>query len=290
MKAGRLAATSVALVILANTAASGQPPKLGVLLARLSAYLSTYEQQMSAIVADEYYRQDYVVIAPDFDRTRTRILQSDYAFLRMPGELAWLGLRDTYAVDGVSVRDRDARLEGMLSIASTDAIRQARVIAAENARYNIGDLERTINIPTLAVGLLLPQHRKRFRFSLEGEEPVAGRRLMKLNFLEHRRPSIIRSREGRDQPVRGSAWLDAATGSLHRTLLEVDTMRGRLIINTQITVDYTPEDRLGILVPRQMHERYVQPLDRTRRGFTIDATASYTNYRRFQTSGRIVNE
>ena len=287
MRAGRFAMT-VAVVLCAATAASGQTPKLDVLLAQLTSYLAIYEQQMSAIVADEFYLQEHLIIEPDFDRARTRILQSDYAFLRMPGELAWLGLRDTYAVDGVPIRERDARIEGILSSPSKNAIREARVIAEENARYNIGDLERTINIPTLAVGLLFPQHRQRFKFSLAGEETIDGRRLAKVDFLEHRRPSVIRTREGRDQPARGTVWLDASAGAVHRTLLEVDTMRGRLIITTQIVVDYARDERLGMLVPRQMVERYNQPLDRTLRGFNIDATASYSNYRRFQTSGRVV--
>jgi hypothetical protein len=288
MTAGRAAAACVGLVVFASTAVHGDAPKLDVLLTRLSSYLADYEQQMSAVVADEYYRQEFVEMEADFDRTHTRVLQSDFAFMRIPGELVWLGLRDTYAVDSKPVRDRDGRLEVMLSGAGKDALRQARRIAEENARYNLGDLPRTINIPTLAIGLLLPQHRRRFTFRLAGEETIGNTRVVRVDFQERQRPSVIRSREGGDQPASGAAWLDPSTGGVHRTQLDVGTIRARLVVNTRIVVDYARDERLDMLVPRQMTERYDQPLDRSFRGFTIEATATYMNYRRFQTSGRLV--
>jgi len=49
-----------------------------------------------------------------------------------------------------------------------------------------------------------------------------------------------------------------------------------------IVVDYGMEPRLGIWVPVKMTESYRMPDE------TLEAVASYSNYRRFETSVRVV--
>ena len=52
-----------------------------------------------------------------------------------PDSRRWVGYRDTFEVDGKPVRDRDERLERLLS---DGAVGQAARIAEQNARFNLG--------------------------------------------------------------------------------------------------------------------------------------------------------
>ena len=106
---------SVAFVLLASTIAAqpstvnltvtrdGGPRQLEAALDRLSAYLVAYEPALSALVAEESFVQETI------GRMRTtpaerRVLVSDVAFMRLPGEGPWLGYRDVRRVNAAWVR------------------------------------------------------------------------------------------------------------------------------------------------------------------------------------------
>ena len=287
MTRGRLA-TCIATVLAATTGLLAQAPKLDDVLARLSTYLSQYEDRLSAVVAEEAYEQQYQHTEPPLstELTEHRSLTSDFVFLTVSGDLAWMGFRDTFAVDGEAVRDRDERLQSILSTGRADALTQAYRIASDNARYNLGSVTRTINIPTFALGLLEEKNRFRFRVRQTGTKAFDGRLLTRLEFRETRRPSIIRGVEGGDQPATVTALVDPDSGTVRRTVVEVTAARTRL--TTTITVDYREDASMDLLVPHEMLESHVALTRPGAPGFRIDGKAVYTNYRRFQTSARIV--
>ena len=260
---------------------SAQQPSLRDVLSRLDAYLQQYEQTLASVVAEEQYSQSMIVgwqLARPMV-TQRRWLASDYALARAPGGQTWTGFRDTFEVDGKPVRDREARLAALLASGSSESSAQARRIAAENARYNIGEevAVRNINVPTVALDLVHPVNRTRFSFSLAGAETIDGVSTWRLVYSERSTPTLIRDPEGKDRRARGSIWLDPATGEVYQTTLAWDgTPTG------SITVNYARDVNIRALVPVQMLEEY-------RRGATaVQGEATYSNYRRFQTSGRIV--
>ena len=59
--------------------------------------------------------------------------------------------------------------DGSLSVAA-----RVRALADQQARHNLGDLYRTINVPTLALGFLLPDRQPRFRYKRSGSTDVRG--------------------------------------------------------------------------------------------------------------------
>jgi hypothetical protein len=274
-------------------AAAAREPGLTDVLDRLSAYLMAYEDQLATLVAEE----EYVQCMGDGDAGTPAIrrsLTSDVGFLRLPGRQEWLGLRDTFLLDGVPVRDREVRLERLLTAAGArdraglaDA---ARRIVEDNARYNLGDLERTINVPTFALDLLHPRHRWRFRFRRRGEDRVEGRAVWTVDFTERERPTLVRTPQGRSRPVRGTAWIDPVDGAVLRTEMTLegddnDGAAGRLRGAT-VTVSFRREPALGLLLPVEMHERYDTG---TRDELAeIRAVAAYTNYRQFRATARLV--
>jgi hypothetical protein len=65
-----------------------------------------------------------------------------------------LPFRDVFERDGKQVRDRQERLAALfLKGSSRSAFEQARAIMDEGARYNIGNVARNINMPTLAAAV-----------------------------------------------------------------------------------------------------------------------------------------
>ena len=187
-------------------------------------------------------------------------------------------VRQVQQVDGRAVAGET------LSQLLTDRERLAR-LRAESARYNLGRLYRDFNSPTLVVEFLHPAMQPRFRFTVEGRERVNGSETRRVRFKEVHRPTIIQQL-GADRFSEGMVWLRDSDGAVVRSELRVaiplrDT-------HASMTVDFTPDDRLDVWVPLRMKESY-QVLDR--RGTLaerIDTEATYRNFRRFETSGRVV--
>ena len=71
-----------------------------------------------------------------------------------------------FEVDGKPVRDREERLTRLFLQPSADARRQELDIAAASARYNIGGVNRTVNLPVLALAVLEAKNRPWFSFKV----------------------------------------------------------------------------------------------------------------------------
>ena len=209
----------------------------------------------------------------------TRVLQSEFVFTRLPDGAPWTGFRDTFLVDGRPVRDRDARLQQLLSDGADDALERAARIVEENARYNLGNwlAYRTINAPTLTLDFLDPRHRAQVSFRKRSEETIDGRQSWKIDFVE-RPPFMIRTPAGRGQKTQGSVWVDPFTGAIARTFLNVVISDDR---EAKITVEYQYEPKLGFAVPHEMRESY-------RPG--LEGRARYSGFRRFETSASILEK
>jgi hypothetical protein len=262
------AIVAATLALSTGVLAHAQAPRLDDVLHRLSAYLDSYGQRLSAVVAEEHYRQTF---GPS-DRT----LRSDYALTRAADKEAWVGYRDTFEVDGAPIRDREDRLIQLLTGGTTAA---ASRIAEESSRFNLanGLVMRNINVPTLVLEMLHPRQQWRFRFSKSGEEVIDGTLTWRVDYKEREHPTFIRNSTGRDLPTHGSIWVNPVTGDVWRTLLTWESEPGGTI-----AVTYGHAPNIDALVPLTMTERY------NVKASTITGSASYSNYRQFQTSARLL--
>jgi hypothetical protein len=270
----RLVAGALALALLALPVRA-QTVRLGDVIARLDSYLRDFEEGLANVVAEERYRQ-WAEEGPTYRRWKTeRILRSDFALTLTP-ERNRVGYRDTFEVDGSPVRDRDERLERLLS---GGAVGQAARIAEQNARFNLAQhlVTRTINVPTLALEMMHPRMRNRFRVRRTGADALDGRLGWLIEFRERERPTLVRTPEGRDQPSRVVALVDIQTGEVLQTILTWEHVKG------SITVSYGHAPRIPVPVPIRMAERYV-----TRTGELVAGEATYANFRQFETSVRVV--
>ena len=132
---------------------------------RVGRYVAGYGQQASLIIGVEHYDQQIVNPLPG--EIPRRQLVSEFALVRTADATGWSGFRDVVEVDGRRQGGRDKRLQKLFS-AGTATTGEARRIADESARFNLGPMRRNFNEPMSALFFLLPQTQSRFDFIRNG--------------------------------------------------------------------------------------------------------------------------
>jgi hypothetical protein len=294
----RVAPLCVALTLLTLVHPRAQEPSLADVLSNAAAYVAEFEQQLSAIVAEETYLQlarnglqRSGLSAPSRPTFERRALKSDLLLVRPENATGWVQFRDVFEVDGKPVRDRDERLTQLFLDPSDAAGNQFARIIKESARYNIGEIQRTINLPVLPLMMLEQENQRRFRFKRldDPAKPTARERerdipdspnfvvsteVWVISYEETRKPTLIQLAGGGDITSKGRFWIEPLTGQV---------LMGELItenadLRAQINVSYQSEPLLGLFVPVEMRERYSS----NRRSTTIEGTATYGRFRRFE--------
>jgi formylglycine-generating enzyme required for sulfatase activity len=257
-------------------AQSVAPVTLDELLARAGAYVAEFEHRFSNVVAEEYYVQRAPlkrINSTAMPGLMHRELRSDFLFVKVQGDEVWMPFRDVFEVDGKPVRDRQERLTALFLQPQSIAVDQAKKIADESARYNIGDVLRTINLPVLALEVLRPENQRRFAFSRLRIDRRAGPDVWSIEFREIVTPTMVRGEAGKDLLSEGRFRIEASTGRVVRTELVVDEVR----VRASITTHYRPDAAFGFSLPVEMQEEYSFP----RSSVTIVGTATYSKFRRF---------
>ena len=303
----RFLAVFAALVLLTTGTTGAQQASLRTVLERAGQYVGDFDRRLGGIVSEERYLQDVFASSdtsaitgniPGRDPTRGgmprqhRELKSDLLLLRPLDTDRWVQFRDVFDVDGVLVHGRDDRLANLFLKPSDQAGVQLRRIAEESARYNIGNLERTINVPVLPLVFLDPDVQARFEFnrvldaggaddhpSVPRDVPnvpafVVPQQAMEIEYKETGSSTLIRTTADRDLPARGRFWIEPGTGSVLMTEVILDDPW----VHAAIHVSYRLDSSLGFLVPLEMREHYVVRAS----GVHIYGIATYSKFRRFQ--------
>src|SRR5262245_32930814 len=168
-RSARAALTVLALATGLVRIGEAQAPPLNAVLDRLSAYLLDYETKVVELVADEHYKQ-WIKRRSGYggDTVSKRDLRSTYFLVRLPDGRAWYGFRDVMRVDGRDVPRQGREMAELLGARTEDGYDEAMAVMRQNAKYNIGGVYRTINLPLQALHLLHPDNRDRFDFHSEG--------------------------------------------------------------------------------------------------------------------------
>jgi hypothetical protein len=277
----------VLAVFLAAVPAFAQEPDLATVLARAGAYVVDFQRQLSGIVAEEQYVQN--VRYPMSTGTRFglralthRELKSDLLMVKPVGGDRWMQFRDVFDVDGKPVRDRNERLMQLFVSPSASSASQAERIVEESTRYNIGDLQRTVNLPVFALLVLDPENQPRFVFKrTDHRDPLLAQGTPKfaddlwvIEYQEVQKHMMIRTTNGRDLASRGRFWIEPGSGRVIASELIAED----LMLRATIDVDYQLEAAINLLVPIAMRERY----EIRRDGSRVDGEASYSHFRQFQ--------
>jgi len=266
----------VLAVFLAAVPALAQTPDLDDVLDKAGDYVTAYEQTFVGVVAEETYRQEVRGVAGTDQRGfafeargQRRDLKSDMLLVRAPAGDRWMQFRDVFEVDGKPVRDRTERLTKLFLQPSASMQRQVDDIAAASARYNIGDVNRNINLPVFALTVLEPHNRAWFSF--KGARKSAA--VFELEFHEERSGTLIRTAGNQAMPSRGHFTIDLATGRVLSSELIAES--GSL--HARIEVTYALEPAMELFVPREMKEKYTLS-----DGSRVEGKATYARFRRYQ--------
>jgi len=271
---------------------------LDVLLDRAGWYLDYFVDEFENVVAEERYIQDSSTLLPSFSpvaggrgavsartspseilQARHRELRSDFLLVKSPNTEALVPFRDVIDVDGVAVRDREARLTRLFlnapSVSPTETIARAEQIREEGARYNLGSMRSTLGNPVLGLGVLQKTYQQRFHFTLGKEDRKAGPGVSVVEYREISSPAMIRGEGGNDLKAHGRLWIDTVTGRVLRTELQVEQPAVRAVVTTTFRF----EERSGIAVPLEMRELYTLA-----NGNRVHTVATYGRFRRFDVS------
>jgi hypothetical protein len=279
----RLSELSLSVAVLAVAAAlavtaRAQAPDLDVLLDKAGDYVAEYERTFVGVVAEETYRQQVRIPGGTRDlrgfpadaTVQRRDLKSDVLLVRAPAGDRWMQFRDVIEIDGKPVRDRDERLAKLFLQPSADLWRQELDIAAASARYNIGGVSRTVNLPVLALSVIEARNRPWFTFRIAKR----ARTTVELDFREEERSrTMIRGNDDQPMPAHGRFTIEADTGRVLASTLATETPT----LRAQIEVTYAPEASIEMLVPREMRETYT-----LKDGSVTEGRATYARIRRYQ--------
>jgi hypothetical protein len=247
-------------------------------------YVASYERESAAIVCEESYSQQVwgprkVGAGPwETALIDKRHLGSDFLLVWVPSAGTWLGVRNVKEVDGQPVRDGAVRFEELLR-KSDASLASVKALADESSRFNLGPAERNFNEPTQALRVLDQTNTARFTFRKGGTERVGDVAVWRIMFQEIGRPTLIQ-RAQRDVPAHGALWIEPLQGLVVRTELRVEDPKSGA--HARIVVDYGPDRRLGFWTPRKMSEVYDGG------AITVKGIAEYSNFKRFETSGRLL--
>jgi hypothetical protein len=276
-----------------------QEQALSDILQRAGSYVEAFQKQLSGIVAEETYVQEILPIGGMNARGRRvqRRLRSDLLLLRPEGAVAWVQFRDVFEVDGKPVRDRQDRLAKLFLSSDLSAAKQVEEIRAQSARYNIGSVMRTMNVPVLPLAVLAPSSQPRFRFTVDdrrgdnrrpgiGSQAVPATPTFKVTaegwivkFEEAEGPTLVWTTGGGDIFSHGRFWVEPDTGRvlISEMITEDAHVRGELLVS------YQSQPLLGLLVPIELRERYTEKALPARLP-AITGRATYSNFRRFEVS------
>jgi VWFA-related protein len=269
-------------------------PETEAAVARARRYAAAYETALSGLVAEERYVQRSfthekiastasvsIGRAPRPGETKEswewmldsqREIKSDYLLVRAPGGARWLPFRDVFEVDGKKVREREERLQRLFLQAAPNAADRAAEIMADSARYNIGFVQRNVNLPTLALRFLDPSYDAKTFFRKHGEVVVSGSKTWEMAFSERGSPTLVQGPNG-DAPADGVFWIEPKEGRVVRSRIR-HQVSGATI---EVTVTYRPDEKTpGTWVPAEMREIYEGG------GRRLECVATYSKVRRFQ--------
>lgn len=232
-----------------------------------SRYVVEYEQQYWALALDEenvQWLERPVHTGSNLTRAnpgggmipggtqRRTVTRSDYVLVQAGAGRGWVPYRDLHWVNGKELRDRDDRLVRLLKTGSAEAFDEATAVHQESHRYDVGNVQRSINIPMFGMMLLHPQVRERFEFKAAGDEVIAGRAVERLAYTEKARPTLIKTSRGKDLALTGHIWIESSTGVVVKTAMTAADP----IVRANVFVTFRRDTELGLWVPDVMEEFY----------------------------------
>jgi len=244
------------------------------LVAAASKYVVKYQQEFAYLLADESYTQTTINAG---GQAQNRVLRSELFLTYLPADNEWVAVRDVLNVDGAPTAGRED-LRTLLAKRS-DVRGVISEVVARNAQYNIGQVIRNFNEPTLPLLLLGAKRVNEVQFERKELTLDGAVMLATLGFTERGRPTLVRGPKG-SMPGKGEIVIEADTGVVRRTTFELSHDGFKVKLSTE----YAKDKVLGLWLPAVLTERYEIDTDVHE---VVVGQATYSNYRRFDVTTRI---
>ena len=270
-----LAASLMGLALgVAQAAPAAGNSSVKALVAAATKYVARYQQEFAYLLAEESYTQTRI---NGGSQAENRILRSELFLTYLKADNEWVAVRDVLEVDGSPTTGR-ADLRTLLAKGGELRGLISEVIA-RNAQYNIGQVTRNFNEPTLPLLLVDAKRVNEVQFerkdlSFDGDIVLAT-----LGFTERGRPTLVRGPKG-SMPATGEIVIEADTGVVRRTTFELSQDGFKVKLSTE----YAREKTLGLWLPAVFTERYEKAAQVQE---VVVGQATYSNYRRFDVTSRI---
>src|SRR5579864_188557 len=251
-------------------------PHLDDIVTALHHYVHDYEDMLTLIVADESYLQTAYYLGSRHPIGSTRQTTSEVFFAFTPTSKQWLAVRDVERVDGKAVVNRP---DVASMLASAPAKEVASTLKTYNSRYNLGNVYRNFNEPTLSLELFDTANHEDLAFDLKKLDAGSGVSLATLGFRERGAPTLIVDRDQRPVHSSGEVTVEAATGRVRKIVLKAPSED----VISELETTYGHDAKLDLWLPVEFVEHYTaNPPDQE-----IVCRAAYTNFRRFEVRGGI---
>ena len=261
-------------------AASSQPqnaPELMTVLHRATEYVARYEAELGNLIGAEEYVQNAVWLDPNRRVVAKRLqrrVSSDFLIIQVGAE--WVALRKATRVDGSKVKETEPAFEDAFDNSPEANEKLLLAMKGESTRYNIGDIIRTINVPTVALKVLRESEFSRFAFERAGSSKIEGVQTWAVRFREEGAPTLVLGEKNQFLYSNGTLWIEPETGRVLRTEFNVESPYIRSRVKARIVVTYAEGKNMKMLVPSLMDEHYESEFN------TVDCKAYYSNFRPFE--------
>jgi hypothetical protein len=265
-------------ILLALLLVPQNPPELESVLARATQYVSQYEAELGNLIGAEEYVQNSVLLdnsnPPRIAKRMQRRTASDFLIIQVASE--WAALRKVNRVDGLKVKEVVPAFEDAFEDSPAANAKRLHDMKVESTEYNLGDVQREMNLPTFALRILRQSEIARFDFERAGNAKIEGIQTWKIRFHEKSGRSLVTGAKGENLYSSGMLWIEPETGRVLQTEFEVENPYARTKVRGSITVTYAPSKKLPLLVPSSMVEHYDSAYN------VIDCRADYSNFRPFE--------
>ena len=191
---------------------------------------------------------------------------------------AWMSFRDVFSVDGQQVRDRDQRLQKLFLAPGPMPLGQARAIADEGARFNLGSVKRNLNFPTMPLTFLAEDHQPRSHFTRTGTSRIDKVDTIAVGFEEFEHPTVVQTVEGVSVPAAGKFWIDPLNGRVLKAEVEFTTPA----FTCSMTVQFAFVEKVNGWLMKAMDDYCSAGSE------VVEGRATYSNFRRFGVSTDVV--
>jgi len=251
---------------------------LDTVLARATAYVSQYESDLGNLIGTEEYIQNSILMdnsnPPRVAQRMQRRMSSDFLIIQVGQE--WAALRKVNRVDGQRVKEKTPNFDDAFDDSPQANSRRLQEMKVESAEYNLGNVQRDINLPTFALKVLRKSEVPRFAFERAGTARIDGVQTWRIRFREQSGRALVSAGSGEPLYSTGMLWIEPETGRVLQTELELENPYVQGGLKGRLLVTYGTAKKASILVPAMMTERYES------RYTTVEGRADYSNFRPFE--------